>query len=150
MDDKQFFLMFGSIFGGIGSIFAIIGVLIGLEINSSVGTVKTQGTVIDFERVKSVDSEGHSHEYYYPIVSFTPSSGKTTTFESRTGSYPPAFSKGQQVEIVYNPQQPSSAMIYSWFDLWFLPTMFTGMGSIFALIGGIALIKSFPRLLILK
>jgi hypothetical protein len=40
-------------------------------------------------------------------------------------------------------QAPESAMINSWLDLWFLPGIFTGMGSLFAVIGGIPLVKSF-------
>lgn len=84
------------------------------------------------------------------MVKFAPSSGEQTIFKSNTGSNPPAFTKGQQVEVLYNPQKPNSAMINSWLELWFLPAIFTGMGSIFVLIGGVALVKSFPHLLNFK
>uniref|UniRef100_A0A2P1CZ83 DUF3592 domain-containing protein n=1 Tax=Nostoc sp. FSN-E TaxID=2027337 RepID=A0A2P1CZ83_9NOSO len=139
MNDLQFLRLFGSIFGGIGSIFLVVGISVTLNTRSFVATsVSTQGTVIDFKRRSKA---------YYPVVKFTPSSGDPTVFEANSGSSTPEFQKGQQVEVLYNPQQPNSAMIHSWLDLWFLPAMFTGMGAIFFLIGGIALLNSFPQLL---
>ncbi|MBF2007665.1 MAG: DUF3592 domain-containing protein [Chlorogloeopsis fritschii C42_A2020_084] len=151
MDDSKFFLIFGSIFGGIGGIFAVIGIIFGVNTHSFVGTaLSTQGTVIDLELRSSTDSKGRSSSVYYPVVKFAPSSGEQTIFKSNTGSNPPAFTKGQQVEVLYNPQKPNSAMINSWLELWFLPAMFTGMGLIFVLIGGVTLVKSFPHLLSFK
>ncbi|MBD2361156.1 DUF3592 domain-containing protein [Anabaena minutissima FACHB-250] len=139
MDDTNFLRLFGSIFAGIGSIFAVIGIIIGLNTRSFVATsVKTSGTVIDLIRRSKV---------YYPVVKFTPSSGDPTTFEANSGSNPPAFKKDQPVEVLYHSQEPNSARINSWADLWFLPVIFTAMGSLFVLIGGIALINSFPQLL---
>ncbi|OUL22547.1 DUF3592 domain-containing protein [Nostoc sp. 106C] len=147
MDDSKFFLVFGSIFAGIGSIFAVTGIIFVINTHSFVGTAESiKGTVIDLKRRSSTDSKGRASSAYYPVVKFTPSSGEPTVFESNTGSKPPAFSKGQQVEVLYNPQKPNSAMINSWLELWFLPAMFTGMGSIFVLIGGVALVKSFRNL----
>ncbi|OUL27776.1 hypothetical protein BV378_08385 [Nostoc sp. RF31YmG] len=147
MNDSKFFLVFGSIFAGIGSIFAVTGAIFVINTHSFVGTAESiQGTVIDLKLRSSTDSKGRSSSVYYPVVKFTPSSGEPTIFESSTGSKPPAFSKGQQVEVLYNPQKPNSAMINSWLELWFLPVMFTGMGSIFVLIGGVVLIKSFRNM----
>jgi Protein of unknown function (DUF3592) len=150
-EDAKFFLMFGSIFAGVGSIFAVIGIIFGVTTHSFVSSsVKTSGTVIDLERRRSTDSKGRSSTFYYPVVEFTPSSGQPTVFQSNTGSNPPGFSKGQLVGVLYNPQQPNSAMIHSWFELWFLPAMCTGMGSLFVLIGGIPLVLAVPQLLRLK
>ncbi|MBW4564695.1 MAG: DUF3592 domain-containing protein [Mojavia pulchra JT2-VF2] len=151
MDDSKFFLTFGSIFAGIGSIFAVTGIMFGINTHSFVGTaVSTQGTVIDLKLHLSTDSKGRSSSFYYPVVKFAPNSGEPIIFESNAGSKPPAFTKGQQVEVLYDPQKPKSAMINSWFELWFLPAMFTGMGSLFVLIGGTVLVKSFPRLVNFK
>lgn len=139
MDDTLFFRVFGSIFGGIGSIFAITGIIVAVNTRSFVVTsVKAPGTVTSFIR---------SSKVHYPVVKFTPSSGDPITFESNSGSNPPAFKQGQQVEVLYNPQQPSSAMINSWGELWLLPIIFTAMGSLFLLIGGIALMSSFPQVM---
>ncbi|MBE9206538.1 DUF3592 domain-containing protein [Nostoc sp. LEGE 06077] len=146
-EDVTFFRLFGSIFGGVGSIFLITGILIGVNTRSFVGkSIATSGTVIDVVKHRSRDSKGRSFTAYYPVIKFTANSGKLIEFEANSGSNPPAYNQGQKVEILYNPQEPESAVISSWFELWFLPTMFTGMGSLFVVIGGIPLVKSFlPR-----
>ncbi|RCJ37315.1 hypothetical protein A6770_14365 [Nostoc minutum NIES-26] len=151
-EDTKFLRIFGSIFAGIGSIFAVTGIIIGLNTRSFVATaIPAQGTIIDLVPRSSTDSNGyHSSYVYYPVVKFTDRSGEPTVFESKAGSDPPAFSKGQQVEVLYNPQKPNSAMINSWHEFWLLPVIFTSLGLIFVLIGGIVLIKSFPRLMSFK
>ncbi|WP_066382429.1 DUF3592 domain-containing protein [Anabaena sp. CA = ATCC 33047] len=148
MDDTKFFRMFGSIFAGVGSIFAVTGIIITLNTRSFVATsVTTQGTVIDLIPRSSSSSRS---VVYYPVVRFTPSSGDPITFAANSGSNPPAHTRGEQVEVLYNPQKRDSAMINSWLSLWFLPVMFTGMGSLFVVIGGVALVKSFPWMLSFK
>ncbi|MBD2450598.1 DUF3592 domain-containing protein [Nostoc sp. FACHB-152] len=143
-EDVVFFRLFGSIFAGVGSIFAILGIVFVLNTHSFIGkSISTQGTVVDLERHTSTDSKGRSSTAYYPVIKFTPSSGDPIVFEANSGSNPPAHHRGQQIDILYNPQAPESAMINSWLDLWFLPGMFTGMGSLFVVIGGIPLVKSF-------
>lgn len=146
-EEADFFRLFGSIFAGVGSIFLIAGIIIGVNTYSYLSkSIITQGTVIDLEKRISKDSDGYSYALYYPIIKFTANSGKVTQFEANSGSYPPAYTKGKKVEIIYNPQEPESAMINSGFDSWFLPIMCTGMGSLFVIIGGIPLVKSFlPR-----
>ncbi|MEH1824675.1 MAG: DUF3592 domain-containing protein [Nostoc sp.] len=144
--DIKFFRIFGSIFGGVGSILTITGIIIGLNTRSFVtSAIPAQGTVIDLVKSSSTDKKGRTSYVYYPVVKFTARSGETTIFKARTATNPPEYIKGQQVEILYNPQKPDSAIINSWLSLWFLPAMLTGLGSIFALIGGIVLVKSFSR-----
>jgi Protein of unknown function (DUF3592) len=143
-EDVTFFRLFGSIFAGVGSIFVISGLFIALNTRSFVGKgISTQGTVIDVVRHTSRDSNGRSSTTYYPVVKFTPSSGEPVIFEANSGSNPPTHRRGQKIDVLYNPQEPESATINSWLDLWFLPTMFMGMGSLFVVIGGIPLVKSF-------
>jgi Protein of unknown function (DUF3592) len=146
-EDVKFFRMFGSIFAGVGSIIAITGIIMGLVTRSFVTkAIPTQGTVIELVERLSSDSDGDSSVVYYPLVIFTTRSGEATVFEGNAGSNPPAFTKGQQVKVLYSQNKPEEAMIYSWFDLWFFPVFVTSFGSVFLLIGGIVLVKSFPRL----
>lgn len=148
MNDTQFLRLFGSIFGGVGSIFALTGIIIGLNTRSFIATsVTTQGTVINFIRRSSTSNRTTSSRgyVYYPVIKFTPPSGDPITFESNSGSSSPEFRLGEQVEVLYNPKKTDSPMINSSFSLWFLPVMFTGMGSLFLVIGGVALFNSFPR-----
>ncbi|GAA6623207.1 DUF3592 domain-containing protein [Scytonema sp. NUACC26] len=146
-EDVQFFRIFGSIFAGIGSLFAAIGIMTGVSTHSFVNTsILTQGTVITLVERLSTDSDGNSSFLYHPVVRFTTNSGEPTIFEAG-GSNPPAFTLGQQVEVRYSPQNPKEASIDSWFELWFLPVIITSTSLVFVLIGGIVLIKSFPRLM---
>ncbi|MBW4560130.1 MAG: DUF3592 domain-containing protein [Mojavia pulchra JT2-VF2] len=145
-EDSKFMRLFGSVFGGIGSIFAVTGIMIGLNTHSFVATaIPAQGTIINLVQRSSTDSKGRSSSVYYPVVKFSTQSGETKVFESDTGSNPPGFTKGQQVEVLYSPQKPDSAKINSWSYLWLLPVIFTGLGSTFMLIGGVVIFKSFPR-----
>ncbi|QLE58184.1 DUF3592 domain-containing protein [Nostoc sp. TCL26-01] len=147
-EEAKFLLMFGSIFAGVGSIFAVVGIIVGVNTHSFVSSsVKTSGTVIDLEGRWSNDSEGRSYKLYYPVIEFTNTSGQPTVFQSNAGSTSPGLSKGEQVEVLYNPQQPNSAMINSGFELWFLPGLFTAIGSVFVLIGGVPLVYAVPKLL---
>ncbi|PHJ57965.1 hypothetical protein VF14_28395 [Nostoc linckia z18] len=146
--DTKFFLIFGSIFGGVGTIITVTGIIIGLNTRSFVASaIPTQGTVIELVQRWSTDNKGRSSYVYYPVVQYTTRSGESTVFESTSGTNPPQFAKGQQIEILYVPDKPGSATINSWFSLWFLPLMFTGLGSIFAVVGGVVLLKSFPGLM---
>ncbi|MBX9256680.1 DUF3592 domain-containing protein [Desmonostoc muscorum CCALA 125] len=147
--DTKFFLIFGSIFGGVGSIIAVTGIIIGMNTRSFVAAaIPAEGTVIELvQRLSSPDSKGRRSYIYYPVVQYTTRSGESTIFESNSGSSPPQFAKGQHVEILYTPDKPGSAMINSWLTLWFLPLMLTGLGSIFAVVGGVVLLKSFPGLM---
>ncbi|PSB40184.1 DUF3592 domain-containing protein [Chamaesiphon polymorphus] len=141
--DSKFLLLFGSIFGGVGSIIAIVGIALGISTHSYLSKmVSTPGTVIDNNLYLSTDNENEPTNYYHPVVKFTPKSGKMTIFVANVASNPPVFKKGQQVTVLYDPKDPSAAKIESWLELWFLPTMLGGLGSVFATIGGIAIVKS--------
>ncbi|WP_445638238.1 DUF3592 domain-containing protein [Nostoc sp. DSM 114161] len=144
--DTKFFLIFGSIFAGIGIIIAVTGIIIGLNTRSFVAAaIPAQGTIIELVQRWSTDN-GRSSYVYYPVVQYTTRSGESTVFESNTGANPPQFTKGQQVKILYIPDKPDSATIDSWVSLWLSTLILTGLGSIFTLVGGSILLKSFPSL----
>jgi hypothetical protein len=106
--------------------------------------VTAPGEVIALERRRSSQSSGGGT--YYPVVQFQLPNGERVRFEGQVGSAPPAYQEGQRVEVLYNPEQPRSARIRSFLELWFLATLFTGMGGLFLLIGGVPLISQFrPR-----
>ncbi|MBD2355591.1 DUF3592 domain-containing protein [Tolypothrix sp. FACHB-123] len=135
----------GSVMAGMGTLFTVIGVVNGLDTRSFVNSsIQTQGTVIDVVRRSSRDSDGDISYAYYPVIKFTPASGEETIFESTTGTNPPSYSRGQSINILYNPQQPNSARENSWFTLWGFPAIFTGIGSIFVVIGGALFLVKLP------
>jgi len=82
----------------------------------------------------------------YPVVKFQLPDGEPMRFAGQVGSTPPAYQVGQSVEVLYNPEQPRSARIRSFLELWFVATLFTSMGGLFLLIGGVPLLSQFrPR-----
>jgi hypothetical protein len=51
-------------------------------------------------------------------------------------SNPPAYAVGDQVQVLYPPDQPKAGRLYSWFEFWFVPTLLGSLGLVFALVGG--------------
>ncbi|HLO84970.1 MAG TPA: DUF3592 domain-containing protein [Nostocaceae cyanobacterium] len=140
--NKGLFL-FGLLFALGGGVFASIGIKSGIDTRSFLSTaIPAQGTVIDLVESSSTTKNRTSYTYR-PVVKFTTNLGEPTIFESKAGSNPPSFTKGQQVEVLYNPQNPQSAVINAWFDIWGLSAVFTGIGSAFVISGGCVMGSSF-------
>lgn len=121
-----FFALFGALFAGVG------GFLIWMDARFAEDGIAAQGTVTDF--ATHYDSE--SGTMYAPVVSYLDDNGQLQRFTSSTSSSSPGYDIGEQVEILYDPGDPSSGIIDSFFERSFLPLIFTGMGSLFVLIGG--------------
>jgi Ca2+/Na+ antiporter len=104
---------------------------------------KAPGEVVDLTVRKSqggYDSEGTyqaPQDYYYPIVAFSLPDGTIKTVQLSEGSWPPAYEKGEQVTILYDPAKPINARIQSTTSdilLWLLPgiTGVIGVGFLIA------------------
>ena len=149
MDNRRAFLIFGGIFAGIGAIFLTFGLVLGYQTRTFLGTAsRAEGEVIALECRRSHPRRGRRFTvyHYYPVVKYTAADGQTVQFIGQVGSKPPAFRVGQKVEVLSNPEQPRSARINSFFELWFAPMIFTGLGGIFLLMGVVALANQFrPR-----
>jgi Protein of unknown function (DUF3592) len=126
----------------IGTVFSVLGIGFfvgsGLSFNSTRhfidNSVSTNGVVIELN--KEISSSKKSRSYiYYPVVKFEPKQGEVIEFESNSGSNPPSYKIGQTVPVLYEQNNPQSAQINSFFDLWFLPIFLVMMGSIFGGIG---------------
>lgn len=135
-------LWIGGIFTPIGLIFAAVGGWLYLEDRSLAESgIRAQGTVV--ELVRSRDSDG---DYTYrPVVEFLDESGTRHAFTGSVGSNPPSRSVGETVDVIYKPWSPGNAMIDGFFDRFFLPLIFAGMGALFAAIGGGMLFAWFRR-----
>jgi hypothetical protein len=100
--------------------------------------ITTTGTVVGLDW--SSDSDGGSTAS--PIVEYTVN-GKTYSFEGDNSSNPPVYEKGQKVEIIYDPQDPETAQINSFYERWMMPAILipamlgaaivTNLGLIFAM-----------------
>lgn len=116
------------IFGLVGLVFdaVSIGIFIGTQ-NMLAHATKVSGTVVDMQYQR-----GSKGGVYYPIISFQTVDGKEIQDRASFGSDPPSHRKGDIVEIVYDPNSPEKSwQINSWWDLYFLPSLFSLFGVIF-------------------
>ena len=88
-------------------------------------TIKTEGTVVGV-KWKTVSLE-HSDQAF-PIVRFVTESGRTIEFTSNTGGG--GHREGESVPVRYDPADPTDAKIDEFYNLWFLPVVFLGVGGI--------------------
>lgn len=129
------FLAFGLVFGGIG------GWVWWSDRDLANNGTHTQGTVIDL--ASSRDSDGDVT--YRPVVEFLDASGARREFTGSVGSSPPSFSRGEEVEVIYDPWSPEQAMIDSFTTRYLLPLAFGGFGLVFGGIGGGLLLAMIRR-----
>lgn len=104
--------------------------------------VATTGEVIlmrEEDRHVQPQHQGEIEASYRPVVRFTTRSGRQVHYESIVSSYPPRYSEGQQVRILYDPARPEWARIDDFADLWLRPVFLAGVGSILALLGAASL-----------
>lgn len=97
---------------------------------------RAEGTVVDLVRSRSSSSSSDSSPTYKPEVTFVTETGETVQFVSSMGSNPPSYSIGEQVTVFYLPHRPQEAQLNGYFSLWGVATIFAGLGSVFALVGG--------------
>lgn len=90
--------------------------------------IAVPGQVIDLQ--ENYDSDGST---YTPVVQFKTKSGQTVEFTSTYSSNPPAYQVGQNVTVVYLPDQPEQAVIQGEGQL--LRIIFMISGGVTALVG---------------
>ena len=95
------------------------------------------GVVVDMERhySRSSGSSGSSTTWA-PVVRFTTPDGVQQEFVASTSSNPPAYHRGEAVEVLYESGRPEGATINGWFSLWGGIAIVGGLGLVFSLVGG--------------
>lgn len=127
------FVWVGGIFMAVGLIImAAGGVFYFQNAQLADGGARAQGTVIELAR--STDSDGDVT--YRPVVEFFDDDGTRHEFASSFSSSPPSYSRGQKVDVVYDPQAPGRAMIEGTLERW-IPLLIAGFGASFAAIGAV-------------
>jgi hypothetical protein len=105
--------------------------------------VRCTAVVSKLEYSSSI-STNHSGEsgVYYPFFSFRLKDGSEKTVKSLNGSDPPAYRKGDQLELLYDEKDPSNFSVDNWWDLYLLPTVFAAVAAILLPIGiGLAVVR---------
>ncbi|OUC16422.1 MAG: hypothetical protein B0A82_01700 [Alkalinema sp. CACIAM 70d] len=97
---------------------------------------RAAGQVVDLIPHTVVDRERRYSSYtlYAPVVEFQSADRKNHRIELSESSRPPAYEKGEQVTVLYDPSHPSQARIDSVSSkilLWLLPGIFGFLGSVF-------------------
>lgn len=85
----------------------------------------------------STSNSEYSSSAHYPVVQFQTIKGDTLVFRSGFGSYPPKYYKGQEINVLYQPDNPAKARIDDQVGNYLFVIIFGGMGLIFFLIGAI-------------
>jgi hypothetical protein len=109
----------GTIFLALGLAFGVVALVLWLLRRNWVARAgRAQGEVIDLvKRSRTVTN-------YVPVVRFRTEAGQETTFRGFIGSRPPAHRKGDIVKVLYDPANPSRAMVDSVMVVWLLPIIF--------------------------
>jgi hypothetical protein len=124
-------------------VFVAIGVLAlawgAIDLVRTVHFVRTAehatGTVVDVSR--EIDDDGD--EFFYPVVRFTTAEGKEFEFKSDSGSNPASHSNGDEVDVLYDPDDPDDAQLSGFFDLWLFTIVPFGIGVVFLVVAGFQL-----------
>ncbi|MBM4118088.1 DUF3592 domain-containing protein [bacterium] len=79
--------------------------------------------------------QGEAEATYRPVIRFTTRNGRQINYESIVSSYPPRYSEGEGVRILYDPGRPEQARIDDFTDLWLRSIFLAGVGSVLTLLG---------------
>lgn len=101
----------------------------------------TPGIVTRME--ESNDSEGGCC-VYSPVIEFA-AGGQTYTFEGDNASDPPQYKVGQRVNVRYDPADPNTAQIDSFFERWLFPIIIIPVMLLAALIVNFFAIRAWWR-----
>ncbi|MES5100913.1 DUF3592 domain-containing protein [Agrobacterium sp. BA1120] len=116
------FVVFGLAFAGLGAFFFY------QDSQFAQRALTAQGVVSEVVRRTQESS-------YTAIVRFTDAQGQQQEMADRINSSPPRFSQGDVVEVLYDPQSPSNALVNDLMGRYFLIGIFTILGVLLTLVG---------------
>ena len=99
------------------------------------GAIRANGEVVDLVESRSSSASSSDSPTYRPVVRFTTMAGEGVEFTSSVGSNPPSYSRGEQVQVLYRADEPTSGRIDDYMSLWGGATIVAGLGTVFFLIG---------------
>ncbi|WP_329251497.1 DUF3592 domain-containing protein [Actinoallomurus sp. NBC_01490] len=145
MRNGRVFTIVGGIFGLVGLVLLGAGIAVAASTASFLASAqRTDGTVVELTARTSTtrSSGGHTRTStnWYPTVKFTVD-GRSYSFQSSTGSNPPAYERGESVPVAYDPDDPSNARIASFWAAYLAPLIVGGLGLVFTPIGTVLFVK---------
>lgn len=97
--------------------------------------VTTQGRIVEMRTVS-----GNDGVMFSPVFAYEDGRGGRYLKESSTANYPAKYKPGDTVKVIYQPDDPIDAKIYSFFGIWGVAAIFLIIGGVFlflGLIGGV-------------
>jgi hypothetical protein len=123
----------GPIFAILGGLLLVIGLFFFMRIRRFLASAKeVKGTVIQMAYRSSSDSGGG----YAAVYQFRTLDGKTIVAQDSLTTNPPRHKVGQELDVLYDPEDPNRAYIKSFMSLYFLPALLGGLGVVFGGVGG--------------
>lgn len=119
---------------GVLWVLALLFVTIGgswyLDVRSfAMNATRTEGIVVEMESYISAGTEA-------PVIKFTPEGAETPiTFESELAEFPPAYRKGERVQVLYDPDDPGDAETERALGLPLGAIVVAGFGIVFGIFG---------------
>ena len=129
---KIIVLIFLAVAGLMLAISAITAVSTGLALAKE---KSAPGTIVDLVARPANDERGTV--YYYPVVEFYSPDETHHLVQLSEGSWPPAYEKGQEVTVLYDPARPLDARIKSTSSAvlrWIAPAITGILGVVFLIV----------------
>jgi hypothetical protein len=129
-DGRSLMITLALIFAGVGVLLLGVDLFLFLHTRQQFdNAIHVQGKVIDL-----IPQDSGEDASVAPRISFVAKNGETYTF-TYLSTYPPAFQKGQILEIYYDPKYPKNALIDNFWELWFVNVLLTGLSLPFLGVG---------------
>ena len=81
---------------------------------------------------------------YSPVIEFE-ANGLTYSFEGDTASYPPEYKVGEEVRVLYNPENPNNAQINKASERWLMPVIVIPAMVLTSIIFTFFMVRAFRR-----
>lgn len=119
----------------VGPVFTVVGILVlglGVYLGMKRADFLERALPADGEVIRLDERRSDDSYVYYPIVEFkVPGSYDVLTFSHDSGSNPPSYAVGEQVVVLYDPQNPKNAIIDAGLFNWMGTGLATLLGVIF-------------------
>lgn len=93
------------------------------------GYVSASGVIVEVVPYLSSRKVGKSTSLnYFPDVKYTTAKGEEVVFRSQATSKADHYKAGDEVNVLYNPNNPQEAVINSFSALWFIALIFASTG----------------------
>lgn len=124
-----------TIFGGIGAILLVIGLIIGWNSYRFLQVAQpVTGKIVDFTSYESIDKDdGTRTTMYTPTIEYT-WNGKTSVVKHNIStSNQPTI--GEPIDLLIDPDEPTQPEEDSFFSNWFVTILMSAMGFVFLTVG---------------